>query len=161
LASDGIPEALIIGGADHLGPLLQPAAADPLAFNDAIGVLRSYSLIDRDVIEKTMSMHRLVQVVVRDALPSQEGKNWMQRAVFAVNTSFPDVQDVRQWAACERWLPHALVCAMWIEQEQMMFPEAARLLNVMGYYLNILLLLYRSLIRRIFPIYSSWLHYLM
>jgi tetratricopeptide (TPR) repeat protein len=136
LAPDGIPEALIIGGADHLGPLLQPAVVDFLAFNDAIGVLRAYSLIRRDAFEKTLSIHQLVQVVVRDALPFQEEKEWMQRAVFAVNTSFPDVDNVRQWATCEQWLPHALMCAMWIEQKHMSFPEAASLLNMMGYYLN-------------------------
>jgi tetratricopeptide (TPR) repeat protein len=81
-------------------------------------------------------MHRLVQVIVQDALPIKERKGWMQRAVCAVNTSFPDVQDVRQGAACERWLLHALVCVTWIEQEHMSFLWVARLLNLMGYYLD-------------------------
>ena len=136
LATDGIPEALITAGSDHLGSLLQPVVLDPLAFNDAIGALGAYSLLRRDATDKTLSMHRLVQAVVQDALPIQERAQWMQRVVFAVDSSFPNVQDVRQWAACESWLPHGLVCAAWIEQEHMTFPEAVSVLNEIGYYLH-------------------------
>jgi hypothetical protein len=32
-------------------------------------------------------------------------------------------------------VPYALLCATWIEQEQMTFLEAARLLNLAGSYL--------------------------
>jgi hypothetical protein len=103
-----------------MGALLRPLATDLLAFNEALGVLRAYSLIHRDAIEKAMSVHRLVQAVVRDALPMEERNVWMQRAVFAVDTSFRNVEDVDQWDACERWLPHALVCVTWIEQEHRM-----------------------------------------
>jgi hypothetical protein len=89
----------------------QPVVLDPLAFNDALGALGAYSLLRRDATDKTLSMHRLVQVVVQDVLPIEQRKEWMRRVVLAVNTSFPDVQDVDQWAMCECWLPHALVCA--------------------------------------------------
>ena len=40
------------------------------------------------------------------------------------------------WVTCERCLPHALLCAKWIEQEQMVFSEAAYLLNQAGLYLR-------------------------
>ena len=103
--------------------------------NDAVAILRAYSLIARDADEKTMSLHRLVQVVVRDALPTDERIPWMRRAVIAVNRSFPRVDDVNQWATCERWLPHGLVCASWIEQAHLRVLEGTRVLNTMGCYL--------------------------
>ncbi len=136
LAPDAIPETIMLTGAEHLGPLLQPFAGDLIAFNQAIAALSAYSLMRRDRTEQTMSMHRLVQVVLRENMPIEEGHQWKQRAVLAVHTACPDVTDVKQWGACEQWLPHALACAAWIEQGQMRKPEAARLLNQAGYYLG-------------------------
>jgi tetratricopeptide (TPR) repeat protein len=62
-------------------------------------------------------------------------KEWMQRVIRALDASCPDVQDVTQWDACEQWLPHAQLCAIWIEQEGITLLEAARMLNQAGYYL--------------------------
>jgi tetratricopeptide (TPR) repeat protein len=136
LASDAIPENIITQGAPYLGPLLQPVAADPFLLNQAVEALRAYSLIQRDPQTQTLSVHRLVQTVLRDSMATEAEKQWKQRVVQAVDASCPNVQDVAQWDAFEQWLPHAQVCATWIEQEDMMFPEAAHLLNEAGYYLN-------------------------
>ncbi len=135
LAPDAIPEEMIAGGASYLGPPLQAVAADPLRFDQSIAALLAYSLIGRNADESILSVHRLVQVVLRDAMFAERKKQWMQRAVSIVNTAFPHAE-FAQWTACERCLSHALVCATWIEQEQMVFPESARLLNQTGFYLT-------------------------
>jgi tetratricopeptide (TPR) repeat protein len=80
-------------------------------------------------------MHRLVQAVLKDQMDEQERQQWAQRAVRAVNAAFPDVEH-QTWPQCDRLLPHALLCAELIAQEQMNVPEAARLLNQAGDYLN-------------------------
>ncbi len=136
LAPDAIPEEIITEGATHLGPTLKPVASDPTDLDEAIAALGAYSLMRRNTTEKTLSVHRLVQAVQRESMTAEEQKQWKQRAVQAVNASSPDVQDIKQWDACERWLPHALVCAAWIEQEAIGTTEAARLLNHAGYYLK-------------------------
>ncbi len=136
LAPDAIPEAILTQGAEHLGDLLAPVAADAFLFAQAIEALRASSLLARDPRTKTLSVHRLVQAVLRDTLPTEDERQWKQRAVLAVTAARPDVQDVKQWDACERWLPHALLCATWIEQEPISSPEAALLLNDAGYYLS-------------------------
>ena len=136
LAADAIPEAIITKGAPHFDSPLKSVAADLFLFAQAIEALRTYSLLDRDPQTQTLSVHRLVQAVLRDSLGSEEAKAWKRRVVLAVNEACPDVTDVKQWDACERWLPHAEVCATWIEQEQMTLFEAARLLNQAGYYLD-------------------------
>ncbi|MDQ2888143.1 MAG: tetratricopeptide repeat protein [Chloroflexota bacterium] len=136
LAPDAIPETIVTEGAEHLGDQLAPVAADAYLFAQAIEALRAYSLLTRDPRTQTLSVHRLVQAVTQDSLPTQDAQQWKQRAVLAVSAARPDVTDVKQWPACERWLPHALLCATWIEQQQVSRPEAALLLNAAGYYLD-------------------------
>ena len=58
------------------------------------------------------------------------------RVVLAVTIASPDVTDFKQWNVCELWVPHALVCAVWIDEEHIGHPEAARLLDGAGYYLS-------------------------
>ena len=135
LSPDAIPEEIITSGAEHLGPLLQMVARDPMALNKAIAALGAYSLIRRDATEKTLSIHRLVQAVLRDAMPAEVANLWAGQTVRAVNAAFPDVE-FAQWQACERCLPHAQACYSLIAQDQMSLPELAKLLTKMGWYLK-------------------------
>jgi tetratricopeptide (TPR) repeat protein len=135
LAPDAIPEEIITNGGEHLGPLLLTIAGNPLALNKAIAVLSAYSLINRNMAEKTLSIHRLVQAVQRDVMTDEEIKLWTERTVLAVNATFPK-PEFAQWVACERCLPHAQVCADLVKQEGFMLPEAAFLLSNGGIYLH-------------------------
>lgn len=134
LAPDAIPEAIITRGAEDLGPSLQEIVTDPFMLNKAIAALSAYSLIRRDTRERTLSMHRLVQAVLRDSLSRGEQQQWMQRAIYAVETAYP-APDVSHWPQLEQNLPHALICATWIEQLQLMTVTAAHLLQLTGHYL--------------------------
>ena len=135
LAPDEIPEALLTGGAVPVGPILQPVVADPFAFNEATEALQSLSLIHRHAERKTLRLHRLVQAALRDGMSTKMRKQWIKRAIRVINTAFP-IAMFSNWGACERCLPHALMCALWIEQERLVFPEAARLLHKVGCYLE-------------------------
>ena len=66
LAPEAIPETFFIDGANHLGPTFEKLAADPLAFRTAIKELLTYSLIQRNATTKTVTMHRLVQFVLKE-----------------------------------------------------------------------------------------------
>ena len=134
LAPDAIPEEIISAGAEHLGPLLRTAARDPMILNKATAALGAYSLISRNATEKILSIHRLVQAVLRDALPDDEGKLWAERTVLAVSKACPDVV-FAMWQQWERYLPHALACGDLVEQEKLLLPETFRLLNETGNYL--------------------------
>jgi len=118
LAPDAIPEEILTEGAEHLGDQLAPVAAEALLFAQAIEALRAYSLLARDPRTGALSVHRLVQAVLRDGTPADAAQQWKQRAVLAVSAARPDVSDVKQWPACERWLPHALVCADWTSRSR-------------------------------------------
>ena len=49
--------------------------------------------------------------------------------------SYPDVE-FKGWPQCERYVPHALVCADLVKQSDLMLLEAADLLNSAGHYLR-------------------------
>jgi tetratricopeptide (TPR) repeat protein len=135
LAPDAIPEEILTEGTAELGPVLQPVAADLFDLNLAIGELLKYSLLRRDPKTQTLSIHQLVQVVLRDEMDEDTQRLWAERTVKAVNRAFPDVA-FEAWPRCERLLPHAHVCAGLIEQWNFAIPEAARLLNQAGNYLT-------------------------
>ena len=79
LAPDAIPEEILEQGAEHLGAVLEPVAADAFLLGQAIEALRAYSLIRRDPGLQTLSVHRLVQAVVRDALDETGKQHWVER----------------------------------------------------------------------------------
>jgi tetratricopeptide (TPR) repeat protein len=134
LAPNAIGEEMLTAGAKELGPVLAPVAVEAYLLEQVIEALRAYSLMERDPVTKTLTVHRLVQAVVRESLSTRKRKRWMQRSVQMMNSAFPPV-DITTWPQCERCLPHALRCADWIEQGQFTTPEAANLLHLAGYYL--------------------------
>ena len=84
---------------------------------------------------KTLTIHRLVQAVLRDGMDEDTQRQWAERAVRAVNRVFPYVT-FATWQDCQRYLPHAQACAALTKQWNMTFIEAAGLLNRTGWYLT-------------------------
>ncbi|HVU66852.1 MAG TPA: TIR domain-containing protein, partial [Ktedonobacteraceae bacterium] len=130
LAPSGIPEYILIAGTEGLAPMF----ADELLLDEAIGVLRSYSLIERDSESGMIHMHRLVQEVVRERMEEKEQVKWTARAMEAVLMVYPDDPDVANWPRQEQLLPHALQCALFAEVLNLAV-VAVHLLNRMGKYL--------------------------
>ncbi len=135
LSPAAIPEDLVTRGAMFPGSLLKTVAADPLILDEVIAILGTYSLLRREVEENTLSVHRLVQSVLRDSMDAAMQRDWAQRAIRVVNAVFPEVE-FATWSQCERYLPHALTCAKWVEQEQFSSTEVAHLLLRVGWYLK-------------------------
>lgn len=133
-APDAIPEEILTEGAEELGPVLAPVAADAYQFNEAIESLRAYSLITRDPQTQTLTVHRLVQEVVGDSLSVEAQQQWKQRTVLSLNAAFPSLE-FANWPSCERLLPHVLRCISWIESEQPEMLRGAPVLHRAGLYL--------------------------
>lgn len=91
LAPDDIPLDVLIAGEKHLPERLATAFADPLALDEMLEELRRYSLMERS--DNSLSLHRLVQAVVRDRLPVESQQTWCASAVQVINAAYPgDVQ---------------------------------------------------------------------
>ncbi len=134
LDPEAIPEEIITLGAAELGSALGIVASDPLKLDKIIELLLRYSLIRRTPEAKSLSIHRLVQAVLKDGMDRDTQRLWAQRTVQAVNRAFPDVE-LKTWERCQRCLPHVYVCAAHMDEYKLAFPEAARLLNEAASYL--------------------------
>jgi NB-ARC domain len=129
LAPDDIPEEIISKVPQNIGTELQTLVDNQHKLNLAIKDQLKYSLIRRDSSRHTIVVHRLVQAVLRNEMDEGMQQQWAKRAILAVNWSFPDVKKVEQWSKCQQWLPHALVCAEFIEKWKLSFNEAEPLLK--------------------------------
>ena len=135
LHPDAIPEAMLIAGCAELSPALQAMGADSLLLNEAISELRNYSLIRRHPNTKSLTIHRLVQTMLRDSMGREAQRLWAEWAVRMTERAFPNPKVAENWPTCQLYLPHALTCSELVESWEMAFPAAARLLRRTGVYL--------------------------
>ncbi len=111
LSPEAIPETLFIEGAAHLGPTFERLAADPFAFHAVVKTLLTYSLLQRDSITHTLTIHRLVQAVLKGHLSEEAQRTWAVRVVRVMSQLFPaNKTQVDYWKVCDQLLSHALVC---------------------------------------------------
>lgn len=134
LHPDAIPEEIIMDGVSELGSAFLPVTKNKSKLNTLIRELRKFSLIRRNPVDRVLTIHRLVQAVLKSMLNDETTRQWAERTVRAVSRAFPEVQ-VATWPQYERCLSQALVCADLIAKYQFDFPEAARLLGLTGRYL--------------------------
>ena len=130
---DAIPDEMIVQGATELEPPLQELAADPLALDDAIAILFKFSLIRRRADTTTLSIHRIVQTVLRDSLPDAQQRRWALLVVRLVNAVFP-YGNFDFWSVCQRYFPQAQQCAAYITDFQIAECAAVQLLHHLGFY---------------------------
>jgi tetratricopeptide (TPR) repeat protein len=134
LEADLIPEEIFSEGAKELGEAIGSLAESPLDLSDAIEAAGRFSLLQRHPEVRTVSIHRLVQAVLKDEMDSDDRRMWAERTVRRVNAVFPDVK-YSNWPTCDRLIAHAQSLASLIDEYGFDFPEAARLLNEAGYYM--------------------------
>ena len=138
LNSSQIPAEIFIKGAKELGSMISSALedveSDPLVLDEILEPLTQYSLITRDTNNHTYDIHRLVQAVLKDRMDENTQKIWIQRVIKAVNRAFPEVE-YKNWALCDKLLPHAQTCAEYIKQWGSETEESAKLINSSGSYL--------------------------
>ena len=133
LAPDAIPQELFLS--DGKSDAQTALAFDALRWDEALVVLRRSSLITRHTDAGLLSIHRLVQVVLKSQMDQSTYQHWAHEAIETVNRCFPPVELLTTWSQCQRLLPHALVCAALIEKEQVISEAAGRLLHRIGAYL--------------------------
>jgi len=135
LAPDDIPKKLLRDGTQHLPESLADVVADSLAFDDALAALRRYSLLE--VKSDALSVHRLVQAIVRDRLEEDAREMWAEAALRLIDDAFPfDSDDPGTWLESSRLLPHVLAALEHAEELKVGSKERGRLLNQVGLFLR-------------------------
>ena len=135
LAPEAIPETLFIEGNAYSMPTLRMFRNDHFQFNAALKALLSYSLIQRNITTHTITIHRLVQIVLKERIDDTIQRQWAEQTIQALNHMFPDGNDLPKWSDCQLYISHALICAQLISQWEITTAHAIRLLHQSGIYL--------------------------
>ena len=106
LAPDAIPEEIFREGATAFEAPLSSLAESKLALSKAIGEAARFSLISRNSQTQTLTIHRLVQNVLRAAMDEAPQRQWAEQVVEAVTAVFPD-GDFENWEQCDRLIAQA------------------------------------------------------
>lgn len=107
LSAEDVDRNMLLRHAATMPGALRSALSDPLQFNNMVSAASRYSIVD--VSERSLSMHRLVQLVIRESLSVEQRKEWSGAAIRLLECAFPeDVADISNWGECARLLPHAL-----------------------------------------------------
>ncbi len=131
LHPEHIPEALLWN--DESSPFNSHIDADHFLLTEALSALLRYALVSRHPETETLSMHRLVQTVLQDAMPEDRQRQWAGRIIHAVARIFPYV-DFFSLQRCERYILHAQMCLQWIERWNIIHADGTRLLRYGGTY---------------------------
>src|SRR5262249_18055767 len=132
LHPDAIPEEIFLPGVPHLHT--QQGATDRFLLLEALKTVLSYSLLRRQGMKYTYSMHRRVQAELRDSMDGAQVQQWMERAVHALHPLLPEVE-ASTWGQYERLVPHALVCTNHLVHSEQSRLELASLLFKTASYL--------------------------
>ncbi len=116
-----------------MGPHIQSIARDYTKLREDLNALCDYALLKRDPTEQTLSIHRLVQGLLKVEMDAETYRDWATRAIQAMNKTFPK-KGATTWVKCRHWLPHVLICAELIEHLEIIVPEATQLLHRAGSY---------------------------
>lgn len=149
-APDTIPVVATDNPVPYIPAPLATTLTDELAINEAVAALRRYSLIQTGTtptisvtvegvigVVASISIHRLVQMVVREQLPADEYNMWAEATLRFVNYLFPaDSYDVHNWPLCAILLPHAFAAIRLAEPRRLAPKEMGRLLTQVGGYLQ-------------------------
>jgi tetratricopeptide (TPR) repeat protein len=134
LEADSIPEEIFNEGAKELGEAISSAAKSPLGLSDAIEEAGRFSLLKRHPEGCVLSLHRLVQAVLKDEMDDDARRMWAGRAIRAVNEVFSEVA-YSNWPSCERLIPHAQLLSLSVEEYGDDFFDAIVLMDRAGFYL--------------------------
>jgi tetratricopeptide (TPR) repeat protein len=135
MAPEDFPTTLLQTRPELLDDLLA-AVADPIGLADALTALRHYGLVT--VEADMLSVHQVLQTVIRDALPPGERQRVAGLAVEVLAASFPGegVQDPDSWPAARQLLPHVLAATAESETFKVMAQASSWLLDRAGTYLH-------------------------
>ena len=132
LHADAIPEEII---ARAIKPEVEDTPADSQSsLKTALGELAKLSLIQWDTSAETVSIHPLMQTVLKDRMNEAEQKIYVERTINAISRTFPAI-DYPNWPRCQLWLAQSRTALnlmkQWNLDESL---DIAHLLHETAYY---------------------------
>lgn len=133
LYPDTISAEMIEQGAHALGGSLHKLGSSSLALDKAVALLLKFSLLQRRAEAKTLSIHRVVQAILKEKLTMKQRRQWVLQAVRLVSSVFPEAE-FSNWPTCEKYFSQARHCAELIREFGLLQKEAIHLLLHLGQY---------------------------
>lgn len=136
LGPESIPRELLRTRIDPPITKLGVLADEPFGLDDAIAALHRFGLVK--ATEHSLTVHRLLQQVVRDHFDPATASSRTAMAVRLLANAFPNngYEDPHVWPACEELLSHALAAAGHAEQHQVEPAATSDLLDRAECYLH-------------------------
>ncbi|MFY9224126.1 MAG: tetratricopeptide repeat protein, partial [Blastocatellia bacterium] len=146
LDSDLIPEEIFTSAGNFLGDELAKLQDNNYEFNNCIKILLNYSLIERDTNNESLSIHRLVQIVIRDLITEDNKKLLLDSLAKTLNSLCPDdSNNPNTWPLYQRLLPSVTNLSDFSNLYQSNAIEATDLFHQFGIYCQIQALYNQSL----------------
>jgi tetratricopeptide (TPR) repeat protein len=138
LAPDTVPEELILEGLAQCSEAWQRVTSNPLQLNALFRDMLSYALIRRHAQTRMLSIHRLVQAIVKEQMGRECQQASIAQVLCIINQVFPlNLATREDWTRCEQLLPHALhVIAQCKQREDRAAPAYCSLLVKTARYLS-------------------------
>ncbi|WP_052888247.1 FxSxx-COOH system tetratricopeptide repeat protein [Thermogemmatispora carboxidivorans] len=133
LQPDRIPLEMLVSGGGELGESLGQCLLEQFDLLRLIHELRRFALADYS--QGSLVLHRLVGAFVRQRLSRESRLLWAEQTIRLVESACLS-EAAAPTVLCRSYLPHLLTCARWVEEWQLVSPDAARLLEQTGYYLQ-------------------------
>jgi tetratricopeptide (TPR) repeat protein len=136
LDPEEIPRQLFSQRLNPMPDELAMLAGDPFALDEAVAGLRRFALVKAD--EQILTIHRLVQQVIRDHLDEGTAVARAGVAVRLLAEAFPreGYIDPEVWPTCSQLLPHAVAAAGHAEHHEVEPAATSRLLDRAESYLH-------------------------
>lgn len=137
LEPNNIPEEIFYKGGSYLGKAIKKAVSKNGKLNAVFKEAARFSLLQRDLDNKNVSTHCLVQVVMQDTISSSEKREWAERIVKAISESLP-ILDHTNWSQYERLAIHKnkILDIINYNKNKLEIRESATVLNLIGRYLT-------------------------
>jgi tetratricopeptide (TPR) repeat protein len=134
-APDMIPLEILTAHTEALPQRFRATIGELIPLDDAVTALHRYSLVEV-IDDRTVSVHRLVQLVVRSQGTTEDQEAWALAAIDLVTAAFPsDPEDVSTWPECERLVTHARTALRHLESLGTIYYDGSGLRNRIGLYL--------------------------
>ena len=129
LSPEEIPRELFATQLDRPAAAVDIFSVDPFALDEAVAALHRYGLVKAS--EQTLTVHRLLQQVIRAGLDATAASDRVGTAVGLLAEAFPveGIEDPGVWPSCEKLLPHALAAADHAEHRHIELAVTSDLLN--------------------------------
>ncbi|QBD78638.1 toll/interleukin-1 receptor domain-containing protein [Ktedonosporobacter rubrisoli] len=122
LHSDAIPEELFT----HI-------VTDLITLDEAMEILRRYSLLQRNSPGKDLSLHRLVQTIVKEGMDQKQQQRQVKKLVQIISTFLPSAE-IEFSPLCERYLLHIrTLMPLIVEWNIISYESYSLLANVSSY----------------------------